>query len=167
MKLPFAAGSASISNKGVNFDDIWITINGWTKDYRRFKYLPDNNSFVPETLSSIAEFPEFKNFVVEEVMIPSHDGVKVPLSIIHKKDLQKNGNTPLLLYGYGSYGASMSPFFSKIFLSWVDEGGIIAISHVRGGGELGDAWYKAGYKTTKPNTWKDFIVSAEYLNKKK
>lgn len=167
IKLPFAAGRASIRAKGVNYDDIWITINGWTLDYRRFRYIPDNNSFVPEELSSIAEFPEFKNFVVEEVMIPSHDGVKVPLSIIHKKNLQKNGNTPLLLFGYGSYGASISPFFYNIFLSWVDEGGILAIAHVRGGGELGDAWYKAGYKTTKPNTWKDFIASAEYLNKKK
>ncbi len=167
LKLPFEAGRARISNKGVNYSDIWITINGWTKDYRRFKYESDNDSFVLETLSSIAEFPEFKEFVVEEVMIPSHDGIKVPLSIIHKKDLQQNGNTPVLLYGYGSYGASMSPFFSKIFLSWVDEGGIIAIAHVRGGGELGDEWYKAGYKTTKPNTWKDFIASAEYLNKEK
>ncbi len=167
LQLPFESGRARISNKGIHSDDFWLTINGWTKDYRRFKYEPENNKFISQNLSSIAKFPEFNDIVVEEVMVDSHDGVKVPLSILHKKDLNKNGETPLLLYGYGSYGVSINPFFSKVFLTWVNEGGVIAIAHVRGGGELGEAWHKAGYKTTKPNTWKDFIASAEYLQSNK
>ncbi len=167
LHLPFESGRASISNVGIHNDDFWVTINGWTKDYRRFKYDPVGDKFISQNLSSLAKFPEFNDIVVEEVMVASHDGVKVPLSILHKKDLNKNGDTPLLLYGYGSYGVSINPFFSKVFLSWVSEGGIIAIAHVRGGGELGESWHLAGYKTTKPNTWKDFIASAEYLQGKK
>ncbi len=100
-------------------------------------------------------------------MIPSHDGVEVPVSLIYDKNMKRDGSNPVMMYGYGSYGITISPFFSTIFLTWVSEGGVIAISHVRGGGELGDAWHKAGYKQTKPNTWKDFIATAEYLHKEK
>jgi prolyl oligopeptidase len=100
-------------------------------------------------------------------MIPSHDGVEVPLSLIYKKDMVKNGGNPVFIYGYGAYGSSINPFFSPEFLLWTSEGGIIAVAHVRGGSELGNSWYKAGYKTTKPNTWKDLISCAEYLVKEK
>jgi prolyl oligopeptidase len=67
------------------------------------------------------------------------------------------------MFGYGAYGISMTPYFSPISLLPVYEGGIYAVAHVRGGGELGDNWYRAGFKTTKPNTWKDLIACAEYL----
>ena len=105
--------------------------------------------------------------IVEELMIPSHDGVKVPLSLIYNKGIKKTGNNPVFLIGYGAYGGSITPGFSPNLLLWTYEGGILAIPHVRGGGELGDAWYKSGYKTTKPNTWKDLIACAEYLVKEK
>lgn len=71
------------------------------------------------------------------------------------------------MIGYGAYGISNTPGFSPYRLLWTNNGGILAIAHVRGGGELGDQWYKAGYKTTKPNTWKDLIACAEYLIKEK
>ena len=167
LKLPFTAGSASISSKGMNHDELWININGWTRDNSRFRYLPENGEFKSETMSSVAEYPEFEDFVAEEVMVASHDGVKVPVSVIYNKNIKKDGEAPLMLYGYGSYGISINPFFSPMFLTWVSEGGVIAIAHVRGGGELGDNWHKAGFKETKPNTWKDFIASAEYLHDKK
>ena len=167
LSLPFAAGSATITAKDIRYPDFWVTLNGWTRDYERFRYVLSDSSFHEETLSDKAEFPEFDNLVAEEVMVPSHDGVMVPLSIIYKKDLVRNGDTPLMIYGYGSYGISMNPFFSSMFLSWVSEGGVMAIAHVRGGGELGDQWHKAGFKQTKPNTWKDLIACAEYLHVKK
>ena len=163
LKLPFPAGSVSLSTKGYRFADVWATISGWTSDYKRYRYLPDKNEFKLETLSSTAEYPEYADLTVEELMIPSHDGVKVPLSLIYKKGLKKEGNNPVFIYGYGAYGISMNPFFSPNFLLWTTEGGILAVAHVRGGAELGDKWYKAGYKTTKPNTWKDLISCAEYL----
>ena len=81
-------------------------------------------------------------------------------SNIPKTQIQINS---VLLFGYGAYGISIEPLFDPNILLWALEGGVLAIAHVRGGGELGNSWYKAGYKTTKPNTWKDFIACAEYL----
>ena len=166
LTLPFAAGSADISSKNFNFPDVWINISGWTHDFRRFRFNPDTGEFKLETLSSLAEFPEFANLTVDEVMVPSHDGVLVPLSIIHDKDLKLDGNAPTVIIGYGAYGMSMNPFFSPSWLNWTSYGGVFAIAHVRGGGELGDAWHMGGFKTTKPNTWKDLIACTEYLQKK-
>ncbi len=162
--LPFPAGSANLSSKGYMFKDVWVSLMGWTSDFQRFRYTPDNNEFKFETLSDKAEYPEYKDLVVEELMIPSHDGVMVPLSLIYNKNLVKSGNTPVFFFGYGAYGASMNPFFSPDFLLWTQYG-ILAVAHVRGGGELGDKWHKAGFKTTKPNTWLDLIASAEYMVK--
>lgn len=98
-------------------------------------------------------------------MVRSQDGVAVPLSLIYKKDLLKNGSNPVLLYSYGAYGRSMTPFFSPSMLLWTWKGGILAVPHVRGGGELGDKWHTSGMKTTKANTWKDAISAAEFLVK--
>jgi len=167
LKLPFAAGNIGISSKGFKYNDLWITITGWTSSSQRYRYLSQKNEFTLENLSSVAEYPEYNDLVVEELVIPSHDGALLPLSLIYKKNIEKNGNNPVLFFGYGSYGMSMNPFFSPSFLLWTYNGGILAVPHVRGGGELGDSWYKNGYKTTKPNTWKDLIASAEYLVKNK
>lgn len=167
LKLPFTAGTARLSSKGFRFPEAWVVISGWGSDYKRYRYDDTSKSFVYETLSSPAEYPEYDDLVVKEVMVRSHDGVKVPLSLIYRKGLKKDGSNPVLFYGYGAYGKSLRPFFSPSFLLWAYNGGILAIAHVRGGGELGDAWHKAGMKTTKPNTWKDLIGSAEYVIEKK
>ncbi len=167
LKLPFTAGTADLSTKGFRFPEAWVVISGWGSDYKRYRYDDASQSFVYETLSSPAEYPEYDDLVVKEIMIRSHDGVKVPLSLIYREDLKKDGTNPLLFYGYGAYGRSLRPFFSPSFLLWAYHGGILAITHVRGGGELGDAWHRAGMKTTKPNTWKDLISSAEYVIEKK
>lgn len=163
IKLPFAAGTIHLSSKGFMFPDVWIVISGWSSDYKRYRYDDASHSFTYETLSSPAEYPEYENLVVKEVMVKSHDGVQVPLSLVYKKGLKKDGGNPVLFYGYGAYGKSLKPFFSPSFLLWAHKGGILAVTHVRGGGELGDAWHKAGMKSTKPNTWKDLISSAEYV----
>jgi prolyl oligopeptidase len=163
IELPFAAGTVYVSTKGFKFSDAWVDIMGWTNDYQRYRYTPQKNEFTLENLSSTAEYPKYTNLIVEELMIPSHDGIKVPLSLIYNKDIKKDGNNPVLFYGYGAYGSSMNPYFDPNLLLWTHAGGILAIPHVRGGGELGDQWYKGGFKTTKPNTWKDLIDCAEYL----
>jgi prolyl oligopeptidase len=97
--------------------------------------------------------------------VPSHDGVRVPLSIVYRKGLKRDGSHPLLLDGYGSYGITYDPNFSAMRLAWLERGGVFAAAHVRGGGEYGESWHQAGQKATKPNTWKDFIACAEYLVK--
>jgi prolyl oligopeptidase len=106
---------------------------------------------------------EYNNLVVEETNVKGHDGVMIPLSIICKNGLKKDGSNVCLMEGYGAYGISNTPYFSVTANSLAVKGVVIAIAHVRGGSEKGEEWYKAGYKTTKPNTWKDFISCAEYL----
>lgn len=164
VELPVAAGSVYVRTKGYKFSDIWVSLTGWTLDGRRYRYQADDGSFEVEQLSKTAEYPEYDDMIVEELMVPSHDGVEVPLSLIYKKGLVKDGTTPLMIYGYGSYGIRNDPGFSASRLLWCYHGGIWAVAHVRGGGALGDAWRLGGNKTTKPNTWKDLIALTEYLH---
>jgi oligopeptidase B len=99
----------------------------------------------------------------ERLYAPSHDGVMVPISLVYKKGLAKNGSNPLVLYGYGSYGASMDAYFSSTRLSLLDRGFVWAIAHIRGGEELGRQWYEDGKLLNKKNTFFDFIACGEYL----
>jgi oligopeptidase B len=101
----------------------------------------------------------------ERLMAPSEEGIKVPISLVYHKDTQIDGSAPLLLYGYGSYGISLDPYFSSIRLSLLDRGFIFAIAHIRGGEELGRSWYKDGKMLKKKNTFIDFIHCAEFLLK--
>ncbi|MEA5465649.1 S9 family peptidase [Leptothoe sp. PORK10 BA2] len=99
----------------------------------------------------------------EWLMAAAPDGTQVPISLVYKKGLERNGNNPLFLYGYGSYGHSSSASFSSIRLSLLDRGVVYAIAHIRGGGEMGRPWYEDGKFLHKKNTFTDFIACAEYL----
>ena len=103
------------------------------------------------------------NYASERLMVPARDGTEVPVSLVYRRGTPKNGSAPLLLYAYGSYGASMDPYFSSVRLSLLDRGFIYAIAHVRGGQELGRAWYEAGKLLHKQNTFTDFIDVGEWL----
>ena len=105
------------------------------------------------------------DYVTERLMAPSHDGVMAPISIVYKKGLTKNGQNPLVLYGYGSYGSSMDAYFSLARLSLLERGFVWAIAHIRGGEEMGRWWYEDGKMLHKKNTFLDFIACAEYLIK--
>lgn len=98
-----------------------------------------------------------------EVKAKSADGTMVPLSIIRAKNIKLDGNRPTHLIGYGAYGISYDAYFDPVWLAWLERGGVIAFAHVRGGGEYGEEWYRAGYKLTKQHTIDDFIASAQYL----
>lgn len=163
IELPFPSGSIMVETKSNQSNDFWITCNGWKNDSERFKFIPSENNFISENIAPIIDYPEFKDIIVNEITITSHDGEQIPISIIHKKDLIKNGNNPLLIDAYGAYGTSNSPYFAKTYLLWALKGGIVVIAHVRGGGEKGESWYKGGFKETKPNSWKDLISCAEYM----
>ncbi|MFZ6815367.1 prolyl oligopeptidase family serine peptidase [Undibacterium sp. Rencai35W] len=104
-------------------------------------------------------------FKTTRIDAPTRDGVRVPLEILHRKDIKLNRRNPLLIVAYGSYGAILDPGFSASNLAFLEAGGVIVYAHVRGGGELGEAWHVAGKKATKPNTWRDAIDSAEHLIK--
>lgn len=102
-------------------------------------------------------------YVSDRLWASARDGVKIPLSVVYNKSLRRDGNAPLLLYAYGSYGLGMSASFSSSRISLLDRGMTYAITHIRGGNELGEAWHDDGMLMKKKNTFYDFIDAAEYL----
>jgi prolyl oligopeptidase len=106
---------------------------------------------------------DFSAIESEEVKAKAADGTLVPLSIIHKRGLKLDGSHPTLLHGYGSYGITFDPSFDPSSLAWLEHDAVIAVAHVRGGGEYGEDWHNGGRKATKENTINDFIACAQYL----
>lgn len=108
-----------------------------------------------------------KNYVEERVWATAEDGTKIPISMIYRKGMKKDGKNPLLLYAYGSYGATMDPYFSSTRLSLLDRGFIYAIAHIRGGEDMGRLWYENGKLLHKKNTFTDFIDCSKFVIKEK
>ena len=104
-------------------------------------------------------------FEVKQVWYPSKDGTKVPMFLVHKKGLKPNGKLPVLLYGYGGFTVSLTPRFSALAAVWAEQGGLYAVANLRGGGEFGEEWHKAGMLDKKQNVFDDFIGAAEWLIK--
>lgn len=110
---------------------------------------------------------DFENIVSEQVFYESKDGCRVPMTLIHKKGMKRNGENPVLLYGYGGFNVSLLPGFSANRQLFLEKGGIYVIANLRGGGEYGEKWHKEGMLLKKKNVFDDFIAAAEYLIEKK
>ncbi|MGP8034997.1 MAG: prolyl oligopeptidase family serine peptidase [Steroidobacteraceae bacterium] len=103
------------------------------------------------------------DYVTEQVFYPSKDGTRVPMYITHRRDLVKDGNQPVLLYGYGGFNVSLTPQYRPQVQAWLEMGGVYAEANLRGGGEYGEAWHKAGTLANKQHVFDDFIAAAQYL----
>jgi prolyl oligopeptidase len=108
---------------------------------------------------------DFSDMEVVREFATSRDGTRIPLNIIRKKGTKLDGSNPTLLYGYGGYGISLSPSFSVARRIWFDHDGVYVVANLRGGGEFGEEWHKAGNLTRKQNVFDDFAACAEYLTK--
>ena len=106
---------------------------------------------------------DMENYETRQVFYESKDGTRVPMFVVHKKGLTLDGNNPTLLYSYGGFNINMTPGFRVTILPWLEQGGIYAQPSLRGGGEYGEKWHKAGMKENKQNVFDDFIAAAEYL----
>ncbi|MBE1554171.1 prolyl oligopeptidase family serine peptidase [Sporosarcina limicola] len=104
-----------------------------------------------------------ENFETTQVFYPSKDGTRIPMFLTHKKGLELNGENPVLLYGYGGFNVSLTPAFSPSQRLWIEAGGVYVVANLRGGGEFGEEWYKAGTLESKQNVFDDFIAAAEWL----
>ena len=140
-----------------------VLLGSWTSAYKIYAYDSATEQSSDTKLQPIGPNDNFDSVEAEEVKVPSHDGVFVPLSIAHPKGMKLDGSNPTLLTAYGAYGISRGPEFDPMLLAWYERGGVYAICHVRGGGEYGEEWHQAGMVSTKPNTWLDFMACAQYL----
>jgi prolyl oligopeptidase len=142
--------------------DVLVTVASWTR--ATFAAAIDAQGAIRETTlmrpTPIAGAPELEARVS---LVPSHDGERVPVAVVHRKGLVLDGRRPTVLIGYGAYGRSFDARFDATALAWLEQGGVLAYADVRGGGAFGDAWHRAGFKATKPNTWKDGIAVARWL----
>jgi prolyl oligopeptidase len=139
----------------------FYTITSFTTPATVYMYDIDNNK---STLYKKQDIKiDLDNYITEQVFYKSKDGTKVPMFIVHKKNIEMDGSNPTLLYGYGGFNISYTPSFSVSRMAWLEQGGIFALANIRGGGEYGENWHKAGTKMNKQNVFDDFIAAAEYL----
>ncbi|WP_237197360.1 S9 family peptidase [Rothia nasimurium] len=127
-----------------------------------YDYFPDTDDLVLRRRTPVIGY-EPENYTAYRMWAPAADGAMIPLSVMHRADLDKSRENPLIQYGYGSYESSMDPYFSTARLSVLDRGVIFVVAHIRGGGEMGRAWYTEGKKLAKKNTFTDFIDATDFL----
>ena len=153
------------------------TASGWSgKKEQQTLYYSFTNYHTPEVIYAYS--PETKraqkywspdidfdsnDYISTQIFYTSADGTKVPMMITHKKGIEYNGKNPTLLYGYGGFNISLRPSFSIANAVWLEQGGVYAVPNLRGGGEYGKEWHKAGIQQKKQNVFDDFIAAAEYL----
>ncbi|MFD1468845.1 prolyl oligopeptidase family serine peptidase [Hymenobacter caeli] len=163
--LPLNGSAAVMPLDAPRSNDVLVDVTSWKQPLTLYDYSPATRKLAVSRFDVPAKYPGVADLVVEEVEAPGHDGAQVPLTLIYRKGLKKDGQAVCYMTGYGAYGISATPYFSTRYLALLNKGVVVAVTHPRGGSEKGQTWYRAGYQTTKPNTWKDFISCGEYLVK--
>jgi prolyl oligopeptidase len=163
--LPFTGAIQGFATDA-RLDGPIVQITSWTESPRWYSYAVSDRRLVDTRL--VPRSPvDFSGIESVEVKAKSADGTMVPLSIIFRKGLAMDGSHPTYLVGYGAYGITYDPAFVPTNLAWLERGGVLAVAHVRGGGEYGEDWHRAGMLLTKPHTVDDFIACGEYLIEKR
>lgn len=160
VKLP-GVGSVGGNNGKKEDTEVYYTFTNYITSGSIYKYDIKKGSSELFRKSKI-DFNS-DNYISVQVFYTSKDGTKVPMIITHKKGIKLDGNNPTILYGYGGFNISLTPGFSITNAVWMEQGGVYAVPNLRGGGEYGKEWHKAGTKLKKQNVFDDFIAAAEYL----
>lgn len=140
---------------------IWLRFSSFVSPYTTYKYDLEKNNL--EVFFKPPIKINYDDYQTEQVEYPSKDGTKITMFLIHKKGIEKSGNNPTLLTGYGGFDISMTPYYSSRYVVWLESGGMIALPNLRGGGEYGTKWHEAGKLNKKQNVFDDFISAAEWL----
>ncbi len=152
----------SVTFNGNKDDNIaFYTFTSFTYPNVVYKY--DMDKYESSKYSSLEIDFNINDYQTEQIFYESKDGTKIPMFIVHKKNIKLDGTNPTLLYGYGGFNISLLPRFSIARLIWLENGGVYAVANLRGGGEYGEKWHEAGTKLNKQNVFDDFIAAAEYL----
>lgn len=162
IQLP-AIGSASGFDGDPDDKEVFFTFTSFTYPPTIYRYVIAERKVSEFRASSVKYNPA--DYSTEQVFYSSKDGTKVPMFIVQKKGLKKDGKNPTLLYGYGGFNVNLTPGFSAARLAMLEQGAIFVMANIRGGGEYGDAWHKAGMLLKKQSVFDDFIAAAEYLIK--
>jgi prolyl oligopeptidase len=163
LPLPYEA-SASRAMTNPREPGALFRLASWTKSPAWFRYDPSSDR-VTDTKLLPASPVDFSGIESLRVHVRSYDGTMVPLSIVFSRSVKRDGSNPTLLGGYGAYGSVTDPAFRPRRLAWLERGGVYAFAHVRGGGDYGEEWHRAGQKLNKMNSVRDFIACAEFLIK--
>jgi prolyl oligopeptidase len=155
-------GAVRFLDASAHHHSVAVALSAWTRATRPYA-IGARDEATPLALAPAGRLDAPDGVEAREVRVKSHDGVEVPVSIVLAKGTKLDGRSPLLLHAYGAYGTVEEPSFSPRLLAWLERGGIYVNAHVRGGDIRGDAWRPAGWKSTKPDTWKDGIAVAEWL----
>ncbi|HNQ13842.1 MAG TPA: prolyl oligopeptidase family serine peptidase [Bacteroidia bacterium] len=162
IEMPSIGSIGSVSSDKED-DFVYISLTTFTKPTTIYKYHLINQNLSIHFEPKVAFTAD--QYETKQVWYSSKDGTKVPMFIISKKDLIKDGTNPCLMYGYGGFDISILPMFKPEWMLMLEQGGIVAIPNLRGGGEFGKAWHVAGTKEKKQNVFDDYISAAEYLIK--
>jgi len=164
IELP-AIGTATGFSGSKDDREVFFSFTSFTYPSTIYSYNIDNRKVTEFRKPAVKFNPA--DYVTEQVFYPSKDGTKVPMFITYKKGLVKNAKNPTLLYAYGGFNVNQKPSFSASRIVFLENGGVFVLANIRGGGEYGDAWHKAGMRDKKQNVFDDFISAAEYLINKK
>ena len=141
-------------------DGIFLRMSGWTQPGRAWRFDPALGRTVDLALTPPSPY-DLSGYEVVRLSATARDGTKVPLSLVMKRGLKRDGSNPCLIEAYGAYRITLGPAFSPRWLAFLEQGGIMGTAHVRGGGEFGHSWHMGGFKASKPNSWRDLIACAE------
>jgi prolyl oligopeptidase len=162
IKLPDIGGASGFSGKQEQ-DTLYFSFTNYKTPPSIYALEPIHGNYELYWQPAIDFYPE--DYETHQEFYTSADGTRIPVILTHKKGLVKDGKNPTLLYGYGGFNISLTPSFSVVNAAWMEQGGIYAVPNIRGGGEYGKSWHKAGTKMQKQNVFDDFIAAAEYLIK--